>query len=75
LKLSIAWTIVEIKSFRYESCWSTVTSTDGLEIKGSDLKLDYDDFTNNKHFDLTYNADRPEQGIKVQESVIKDGAD
>jgi hypothetical protein len=74
LKLSGAWAIVEIKSVVYESCWSTVTSTDGLEIKGNTLKLNYDDFTNNKHVNLTYDAERPEQGIKVEETVIKDGA-
>jgi hypothetical protein len=75
LKLNIDWVIVDSKSIRYESCWSTVTSTDGPQIKGNALKLDYDDFSNNKHFNLTYNGDRPEQGIKVEESVIKDGTD
>ncbi len=74
LKLSGAWDIVEIKSVVYESCWSAVTSTDGLEIKGNTLKLDYDDFTNNKHVNLNYDSERPEQGIKVEETVIKDGA-
>ena len=74
LKLSGVWSIVDIKSVVYESCWSTVTSSDGLEIKGNTLKLDYDDFTNNKHVNLTYDAESPEQGIKVEETVIKDGA-
>lgn len=72
LKLDSAWKMSDIKSIRYESCWQPITSTDGYKINGQSLQMEYNDFSEKKHYKLLYNADRPEGGFLVEESTLKD---
>ena len=72
IKLDRNWQINDIKSVRYESCWAPVTSTEGYQIRGNALQLEYSDFREKKEYKLTYDADRPEGGFHVQESAMKD---
>ncbi len=56
---------------RYESCWAPITSSDGYKIKGNTLQLEYSDLREDKEYKITYDADRPEGGFRVEESAIK----
>ena len=71
IKLNAAWQINDIKSVRYESCWAPVTSNDGYKIRGNTLQLDYSDFREKKEYKLTYDADQPEGGFRVEETAMK----
>src|SRR4051812_7588894 len=44
IKLDSAWKITDIKSVRYESCWSPTTSDDGYKIKNNTLTIAITDF-------------------------------
>lgn len=66
LKLDERWRIKGAKSERYESCWSPITSDEGPKVKGTLLTLEYDNFRDNLHHVVTYDADNPEQGLKSE---------
>jgi hypothetical protein len=70
LKLTSGWQIGEIKSVRYESCWSPITSTDGYQISGNTLRMEYSDFRKMMSYKLTYDAAQPEKGFQVEESPL-----
>jgi hypothetical protein len=70
IKLGRAWKISDIKAARYESCWQSSTSADGYKISGRKLQLEYDDFTVQKHYRLSYDAERPERGFQLEESTL-----
>jgi hypothetical protein len=72
LKLNAGWQMSEIKSALYESCWLSITSTDGYKVSGNRLSLEYDNFSKKVNAKLTYNADEPESGFLVEESPLKD---
>ncbi len=72
IKLNGTWQINDIKSVRYESCWASVTSNEGYKITGNTLQMEYSDFREKKEYKLTYDADRPEGGLRVEESAMKD---
>ncbi|HEX8653374.1 MAG TPA: hypothetical protein VF708_21340 [Pyrinomonadaceae bacterium] len=62
----------DIKSVRYESCWTPVSSDEGYKIKGRLLQMEYYDLREKLNYKLTYDADRPENGWVVEASAIKD---
>jgi hypothetical protein len=72
IKLDAAWRINDIKAVRYESCWAPVTSSEGYQLRGNTLEMQYSDFREKKEYKLTYDADRPESGFHVEESAMKD---
>jgi hypothetical protein len=75
IKLDDAWKISNIKSARYESCWQTSSSSsDGYKISGQKLRMEYDDFSERKHYKLAYDAEQPEQGFTIEESPLEDRA-
>jgi hypothetical protein len=75
IKLDDAWKISDIKSARYESCWQTSSSSsDGYKISGQKLRMEYDNFSERKHYKLTYDAEQPEQGFTIEESPLEDRA-
>lgn len=74
IKLDAAWKISDIKSARYESCWQSSSSTDGYKIDGQKLRMEYDDFSERKHYKLSYDAGQPEQGFDLEESPLEDRA-
>jgi hypothetical protein len=74
LKLDSEWKISGIKSARYESCWHSSTSSDGYKITDRQLRMEYDDFSDSKHYKLSYDAEQPEQGFTVEESPLEDRA-
>jgi hypothetical protein len=75
IKLDNAWKISDIKSARYESCWqSSSSSADGYKINGRVLRMEYDDFSERKHYKLSYNAEQPESGFALEESPLEDRA-
>jgi hypothetical protein len=72
IKLDAGWKISDIKATRYESCWAPVTSDEGYKIKGNILQMVYRNSVEEKNYQLTYDADRPESGFVIEESVIKE---
>lgn len=74
IKLDSSWKISKMKSARYESCWQSSSSTDGYKIGGRKLSMEYDDFSQRKHYRLRYDAEQPERGFDVEESMLEDRA-
>jgi hypothetical protein len=63
LKLDGGWRERDAKSVRYESCWQPITSDEGPKVNGRTLLLEYDDLRDNTRHEVTYDADRPEEGL------------
>ena len=63
LKLDEAWRERDAKSVRYESCWLPVTSDEGPKVSGRTVLLEFDDLRESVRHEVTYNADRPEEGL------------
>jgi hypothetical protein len=74
IKLDAAWKISDIKAARYESCWQSSSSTDGYKISDRKLRMEYDDFSERKHYKLAYDAEQPERGFNLEESPLEDRA-
>lgn len=74
IKLDSAWKISDIKAARYESCWRSSSSSDGYKISGQRLSMEYDDFSERKHYKLSYDAEQPERGLNLEESTLEDRA-
>lgn len=72
IKLDGSWRIGDIKSAHYESCWTSVSSTDGYKIKNDTLEMEYSDFSRKTNYRLSYNASRPESGFTLEESAMTD---
>jgi hypothetical protein len=72
IKLDAAWQTLDIKAAAYESCWQPITSRDGYTIMGRRLRVEYDDFGRERHYRLSYDADRPERAFTIEESPIRD---
>jgi hypothetical protein len=69
VKLNTGWKISDIKATRYESCWAPVTMTsNGFNVKGNTLQMEYSNSSEDKNYKLTYDADRPESGFAIEES-------
>lgn len=72
LKLTTDWRLVEARGARYESCWGSTTSDDGYRVEKNVLHIAYSDFQRKLECRLTYDADQPERGYTLEESVMKD---
>ncbi len=72
IKLDSAWKISEIKSVRYESCWSSISLNDPFKINGNLLNLEFDNFRDDVNVKLTYNSDQPEKGFQIEETKLKE---
>ncbi len=72
IKLNVTWQINDIKAVRYESCWAPITSHDTFHVKGNTLQFVYSDLREDKEYKVSYDADRPEGGFRVEESAMKD---
>ena len=70
LKLDARRRVADAKSERYESCWLPITSDEGPKVSGRRLTLEYDDLRENLHHVVTYDADRPEDGLKSETSPL-----
>lgn len=70
LKLDARWRVLESKSERYESCWLPVTSDKGPTVTRRFLRLEYDDMSEQLRHVVTYDADRPEDGLKSETSPL-----
>jgi hypothetical protein len=70
LKLDARWRIQDAKSARYESCWASTTSDDGYKIGGHTLTVEFDNFREDVKVKLTYDAERPERGLVVEQSPL-----
>ena len=71
IKLDSAWKVADIKSVRYESCWSSTTSDDGYKIKNKALTIEITDFHKDVNAIISYNSNEPEKGFKIIESPSK----
>ena len=63
LKLDESWRELDAKSVRYESCWRPITSDEGPKVSGRTLLLEYDDLREDLRHEVTYDADKPEEGL------------
>jgi hypothetical protein len=72
IKLNSAWKIAEIKSVRYESCWSSIAADDGFKINGNLLNIEFDNFRDDVNIKLSYNAEQPEKGFQIEETKLKE---
>lgn len=70
LKLDNAWRERDAKAVRFDSCWSPIVSYDGLKISGRTAALEYDDLRDNTQHELTYDADKPEEGLKDESKPL-----
>ena len=70
LKLDARWRVLGSKSERYESCWAPITSDTGPTVTRRFLRLEYEDLRENLRHTVTYDADRPEEGLKSETSPL-----
>ena len=70
LKLDARWRVQDAKSARYESCWASTTSGDGYKISGRTLTIEFDNFREDVKVKLTYDAERPERGLVIEQSPL-----
>ncbi|HEX3559931.1 MAG TPA: hypothetical protein VHU19_12055 [Pyrinomonadaceae bacterium] len=63
LRLDPSWREREAKSVRYDSCWSPIVSYGDLKVSGRTAQIEYDDLRDNTQHELTYDADKPEEGL------------
>jgi hypothetical protein len=74
LKLDSRRRIMAGDSARYESCWAPITTDDdGFRITGRTLRVVIKDFREDLEYTVTYDADRPEQGLRKQQSPLPSG--
>lgn len=71
LKLDGRRAVADSNSFRYESCWAPITSDEGYKVNGRTLRVTVSDFREQLEYTLTYDADHPEQGLRVEQSPLK----
>jgi len=69
LKLDARWRVGGAQNVRYESCWSSVSS-EGPKVEGRRLTLALEDFRDEARREVVYDADSPEQGLKVTQTAI-----
>lgn len=69
IKLDAAWKIADARSARYESCWSPTNSYDGYKIEGNLLTIEINSYRTNIDAKLSYNADEPEKGFRIEEKA------
>lgn len=72
LKLDPAWKIRDIKSVRYQSCWSGIDLNDPFELTKNSLNVDFDNIRDKLNVKLTYNSAEPEKGFQIKETKLKE---
>lgn len=68
LKLDGGRKVTDSASAHYESCWLPITSDDGYRVTGRTLRMQFSDLREQLEYKLTYDADRPEQGLQIEKS-------
>jgi hypothetical protein len=63
LKLDLEWKVLDAKSFRYDSCWASISMIDPPRWEGDTLTVS----TENKV--VTYSYKHPEEGLKIADSA------
>lgn len=71
LKLDPQWKIADLKSVRYESCWSGIDLNDPFEITKNTLRFEFDNLRDRLSVKVAYRADEPEKGFEIVESKLK----
>lgn len=72
LKLDANWKIADIKSVRYQSCWSGIDINDSFEITKNSLAADFDNIRDKVNVKLSYNSLEPEKGFQIAETELKE---
>lgn len=72
LKLDAAWNILDVKSVRYQSCWSGTDLNEPFKFTKKTLDVEFDNIRDNLNIKLTYNAEEPEKGFQIRETALKD---
>jgi hypothetical protein len=72
LKLDSAWMILDIKSARYQSCWSGIDLDEPFKITKNTLTIVFDNFRDDVNTKLSYNSDEPEKGFQIVETKLKE---
>lgn len=67
VKLDESWRKLDAKSVRYDSCWAPIMSDEGPKVSGRTVTLEYENLRDNTRHEVTYDADKPEEGL-VDES-------
>jgi uncharacterized protein YdeI (BOF family) len=70
VKLNSKWAVSEMDGVRYESCWSSIDS-EGYEIKGRILSLEFDNSRDDENVKLKYDADNPEGAFQITKKKIE----
>jgi hypothetical protein len=70
LKLDGAWRVRGAQNERYESCWAPITSEAGPKVEGQRMTLTLENFREEVRREVTYDADNPEAGLKVNQTPI-----
>ena len=63
LKVGQAWKLLDAKSFRYDSCWASISMIDPPRWEGDTLIVASDNQV------ATYSYKHPEEGLKIVDSV------
>ncbi|HEY8562187.1 MAG TPA: hypothetical protein VIL74_17565 [Pyrinomonadaceae bacterium] len=71
LKLDAAWAISDAKSVRYQSCWSGIELNEPIKITKTTLAMTFDNVREDVTVTLFYNAEEPEQGLRIAEAPTK----
>ncbi|HEV3470733.1 MAG TPA: hypothetical protein VG148_15520 [Pyrinomonadaceae bacterium] len=66
LKLDGGRRVAASDSAHYESCWLPITSDEGYDVTGRTLRMRFSDLRERLEYTLTYDADRPGQGLQIE---------
>lgn len=70
IKLDANWKILDSKSVRYESCWSSI-SNDNYQKQGSKMSIEIRNFRDDLDIKLFYNSEEPEKGFQISEKPLE----
>jgi len=72
LKLNSAWKILDMKSVRYQSCWSGIDLNGPFKLTKKALNMDFDNNRDAVNTKVSYNSDEPEKGFQIVETKLKE---
>lgn len=72
LKLDAGWKMHDVKSVRYQSCWSGIELDEPFKITKNSLHFSFDNIRDKLSVSVFYDADEPEKGFQIIETVDKD---
>jgi hypothetical protein len=72
IKLDAVWKIRDVKSVRYQSCWSGIDLDEPFKITRDALSFSFDNVRDKLRVRVFYEAKDPEKGFQIRETSLTD---